>query len=398
MKRRNAFRDRIRVQVVSADIWSSIGLLNEKSIPVFGFQQEDDLTYSFQIGRKHFPALQKLLEKRGDRISLLQNTFLHSIQQSVLHRPLFCTGLLLYFLISLWLPTRILCVEVQGNQLIPTRKILEEANQAGITLFSSCAKVRSEKMKNTLLSAIPQLQWAGINTYGCKAVISVRERTAAEKEAPDQKEVSSIIAVRDGIVQSVTASRGDIQCQQGQAVKQGQVLISGFTDCGLSIRAERAQGEIYAQTLRSLDTLTPSTCRVRADKQRTERRYSIVLGKKRINLWKDSGIWDSSCGRISREYRLTLPGGFSLPVSIACDTLLWDSTEELAVEKNAVEGQLSDFSRKYLSSQMIAGTISSAEEVVKLQTGCYRLSGRYVCLEMIGRERLENGAPYEQSG
>lgn len=398
MKRRNAFRDRIRVQVVSADIWSSIGLLNEKSIPVFGFQQEDDLTYSFQIGRKHFPALQKLLEKRGDRISLLQNTFLHSIQQSVLYRPLFCTGLVFFFLISLWLPTRILCVEVQGNQLIPTRKILEEANQAGITLFSSCAKVRSEKMKNTLLSAIPQLQWAGINTYGCKAVISVRERTAAEKEAPDQKEVSSIIAVRDGIVQSVTASRGDIQCQQGQAVKQGQVLISGFTDCGLSIRAERAQGEIYAQTLRSLDTLTPSTCRVRTDKQRTERRYSIVLGKKRINLWKDSGIWDSSCGRISREYRLTLPGGFSLPVSIACDTLLWDSTEELAVEKNAAEGQLSDFSRKYLSSQMIAGTISSAEEVVKLQTGCYRLSGRYVCSEMIGRERLENGAPYEQSG
>ena len=398
MKRRNAFRDRIRVQVVSADIWSSIGLLNEKSIPVFGFQQEDDLTYSFQIGRKHFPALQKLLEKRGDRISLLQNTFLHSIQQSVLHRPLFCTGLLLYFLISLWLPTRILCVEVQGNQLIPTRKILEEANQAGITLFSSCAKVRSEKMKNTLLSAIPQLQWAGINTYGCRAVISVRERTAAEKEAPDQKEVSSIIAVRDGIVQSVTASRGDIQCQQGQAVKQGQVLISGFTDCGLSIRAERAQGEIYAQTLRSLDTLPPSPCQVRTDKQRTERRYSIVLGKKRINLWKDSGIWDSSCGRISREYRLTLPGGFSLPVSIACDTLLWDSTEELAVEKNAAEGQLSDFSRKYLSSQMIAGTISSAEEVVKLQTGCYRLSGRYVCSEMIGRERLENGAPYEQSG
>lgn len=398
MKRRNAFRDRIRVQVVSADIWSSIGLLNEKSIPVFGFQQEDDLTYSFQIGRKHFPALQKLLEKRGDRISLLQNTFLHSLQQSVLHRPLFYTGLVFFFLVSLWLPTRILCVEVQGNQLIPTRKILEEANQAGITLFSSCAKVRSEKMKNTLLSAIPQLQWAGINTYGCRAVISVRERTAAEKEAPDQKEVSSIIAVRDGIVQSVTASRGDIQCQQGQAVKQGQVLISGFTDCGLSIRAERAQGEIYAQTLRSLDTLTPSTCQVRADKQRTERRYSIVLGKKRINLWKDSGIWDSSCGRISREYRLTLPGGFSLPVSIACDTLLLDSTEEMTVEESAANGQLSDFSRKYLSSQMIAGTISSVEEVVKLQTGCYRLSGRYVCSEMIGRERLENGAPYEQSG
>ena len=38
--------------------------------------------------------------------------------------------------------------------------------------------IRSEKVKNSLLQRIPQLQWAGINTDGCVAVISVREKTA----------------------------------------------------------------------------------------------------------------------------------------------------------------------------------------------------------------------------
>ena len=397
MKGKKTFRDRIRLRVISADIWGSIQLLNTQSIPVFSVQQEDALTYTFQINRKHYPALQRILQKRGDRISLIQNSFFHFLKGSVVKRPLLYFGVLLFFAASLMLPTRILMVEVQGNQLIPTRKILEEANRAGISLFSPCAGVRSEKMKNALLSAIPQLQWAGINTYGCRAVISVRERTEAEKEAPEEKMVSSIIAVRDGIVQSVTASRGDIQCQPGQAVKQGQVLISGFTDCGLCIRAERSQGEIYAQTLRNVVSVTPSECQDRTTEEKALRRYAIVLGKKRINLWKDSGIWDSTCGRISREYRLTLPGGFSLPVSLVCDSLYFSATEEQTVEENTARAALSDFSRKYLTSQMIAGRISSAEEAVERKPGTYLLSGWYVCSEMIGRERLENGAPHEQS-
>lgn len=396
MKYMRSARDRIRVQVTSASIWGSIRLLNEQAIPVFHVRQEDDLTFSFEINRKHFPVLRSLLEKRGDRIALVQKTILHAIQQSVLQRPVLYTGLFLFLAVSLLLPTRILAVEVEGNQAIPSRKILEAAEEAGIKLFTPCAQVRSEKMKNALLSAIPELQWAGINTYGCRAVISVQERTVSEPLKQDAKTVSSIIADRDGIVQSLTALRGSVQCREGQAVKKGQVLISGYTDCGICIRADRAQGEVYAQTLRTVQSATPSTCQTR-EQQRQQRRFAIILGKKRINLWKDSGIWDSTCGRISREYRLTLPGGFSLPVSVACETLTWYSEAEQVVDEKTAQGELVAFSQNYLSDQMIAGTVSYADEVMKTRPGLYLLTGQYICTEMIGRERLENGAQHEQS-
>ena len=173
MKHNHSFKDRARVRVTSADIWGSIRLLNDASIPVFHVQEEEPLIFSFDINRKDYPVLRTLLEKRGDRIVLVQKSRLHFFQQSILRRPVLYTGLILFFGISLFLPTRILVIEVEGNQRIPSRKILEAAENTGIKLFASCAQVRSEKMKNELLCAIPELQWAGINTQGSKAVISV---------------------------------------------------------------------------------------------------------------------------------------------------------------------------------------------------------------------------------
>lgn len=395
MKRLPSARNRVRV--TSANIWESIRLLNQRSISVFGIQQEDDLTFSFEVGRKDFLPLKQLLERRGDRVVLSQRTTLHAIQQSILHRPVLYSGLLFFFALSLFLPTRILAIQVEGNNSVPVRRILEAADEAGISLFSPCARVRSEKIKNSLLSAIPELQWAGVNTYGSRAVISVRERSASSQSARDDQTVGSIVAQRDGIIQSITALRGSIQCREGQAVKKGQVLISGFTDCGICIRVERADGEVYAQTLRTLQAVTPNLCQAKVQQQRQQRRYAIILGKKRINLWKDSGIWDSTCGRISREYRLKLPGGFSLPVALSCDTLEWYSAEEEAVDEEAAESGLSSFSQNYLSTQMIAGVITRSHEVTQEAPGIYLLSGQYVCSEMIGRERLENGALDEQN-
>ena len=87
-----------------------------------------------------------------------------------------------------------------------------------------------------------------------------------------------------------------------------------------------------------------------------------------------------------------------MPVSLLCETLSWYSQAEQAVDTEDARGELLSFSQNYLSDQMIAGTVSYADEVMETRPGLYLLTGQYICTEMIGRERLENGAPYEQSG
>ena len=165
-------------------------------------------------------------------------------------------------------------------------KILSAAEDCGIVFGASRRRVRSEKTKNALLSAIPQLQWAGVNTSGCVATISVRERTEAV-QAEDSKFIQSIVAIRDGYVLSATVTEGTGLVIPGQSVQKGQILISGYTDCGICIRAEGAAGEVMAQTSRELEAVMPAKYDQRTQNREVRKHYSLLIGKKRIKLWKD---------------------------------------------------------------------------------------------------------------
>lgn len=394
----NSLAGMVEAEVTSADPEGTLAAVAEKNIAVFAVTRKEALVIRLRVFRKDLPALRKLCEKRGDRLSVKRTL---GIYWTVIHfftRPVLVLGVGLLLFLTMFLPTRVLFVRVEGSSTLPDRQILEAAETLGIRFGASRRAIRSERIKNALLGAIPELQWAGVNTRGCTAVISVRERTPEERAGEEENRVGSVVAARDGVIVSCTVLEGTAKCTPGQAVRQGQVLISGYTDCGICIRAAWAKGEVYARTRREITVITPSEWAKRTEQTGSAVHYSLILGKKRINLWKGSGIWDSSCDRIETEYPLVLPGGFQLPVALAVEKLtIWD-TNPSAPEEAAAQGELKAFADEYLTSQMVAGKILYAEESVFPQAEGYVLTGQYDCLEMIGRERAEEmGENHEQS-
>ena len=98
-----------------------------------------------------------------------------------------------------------------------------------------------------------------------------------------------------------------------------------------------------------------------------------------------------------REYPLTLPGGFQLPVRLAVDTCSVWETARNTLPEDGVRGHLQTFSRDYLRSAMIAGSILNASETITRQKNAYVFSGRYSCLESIGvTVREQTGETNEQ--
>ncbi|MBO7253237.1 MAG: sporulation protein YqfD, partial [Oscillospiraceae bacterium] len=243
-------------------------------------------------------------------------------------------------------------------------------------------------IKNALLSTISQLQWAGVNTRGCVAVISVQERSG-EMTAENPQGICSLISIRDGYILSATATKGNLLVQPGNTVQKGQVLISGYTDCGLSIRAEYAQGEVHAQTSRVLQAVMPRKWLLHVPEGAEKKKYSLLIGKKRINLWKDSGISPSTCGRMYKEYYITLPGGFQLPAAICIDTYTERSVEPVILQQEDAADSLYGFASDYLIQQMIAGQILHREVHLTEAEDCFYFLGTYICQEMIARVRLE---------
>ncbi len=381
------------VSITGPDVVGTLERINGENIPIFESSTQDDVTLRLIVYHRDFPHLKRICEKRGDELTLRRKRGLYWTGKALLRRPVLLFGLAFLLALAMFLPTRVLFVRVEGNSQIPVNQILEQAGLCGISFGANRREVRSEQVKNQLLERLPQLQWAGVNTAGCVAVITVRERAEPEK-APEFPQVGSIVASRDGIVLSCTATRGNLQCRVGQAVKEGQVLISAYTDCGLCIQATMAQGEIFARTSRTLEVITPNAWTAKEPSGPPEKKFSLIFGKKRINLWKDSGICDTSCGRMYKEYHVTLPGGFVLPIALAVQTCTPCETYESPRPQSECEAGLRGFARDYLASQMNAGQILRGEESVCQREDCFLLSGSYICTEMIGKVRKEQIGEY----
>ena len=376
----------VQLELVSADINSCMDLLTKHDIVLYGVRIVDELTVRFQANRNDLSIITAMLNRRGAQVRVMGKYGIYWSFLSVLRRPVLLIGLPLLLLLALFLPSRILFVEVEGNQTVSKQLIIEAAAESGICFGASRREVRSERMKNTLLEALPQLQWAGINTYGSRAVISVRER--AEPEVLSERNtVTGIVAAMDGIITSCTVTRGTGLCVPGQAVKAGQKLISGYTDCGITIEATRAEGEVMAETRRELTVKTPATRLLRQTAGQEKVNFSLIIGKKRINFYNGSGISGGSCVKMYSKYVLTLPGGFCLPVTLVKETLAESKTETVPYDNP--KSRMEAFAEDYLKKQMVAGEIRQSSQTVHKSGGAYCLKGIYACTEMIGVEQDE---------
>lgn len=378
----------LTVEFTGAEPEKLLAAITIARIPVSYVVQKHELVYQIQIRRKDYKQLYAILERQGSSLRIIRKQGIYWQLKSYISRPVLMIVTLMLLCSSFYLPSRIFFVAVEGNHVIPDRQILSAAESCGIRFGTSRKYVRSEKVKNALLSSVPQLQWAGINTSGCRAIISVRERREEESQ-PNNNLVSSLIADRDGFILSATITSGTSQCAQGDTVTKGQVLVSGYTDCGICIRASRAEGEVFAQTSRKLTAVTPANYVAAIETTDAKYKICLLIGKKRINLWKDSRISEACCGRMYEEYYVSLPGGFQLPIAISIDQYREYALQEIMVSEDAAMEQLQCFSDRYLVGQMVAGQIIRKQQDFSCDPGLYQLDSSYVCTEMIGRERRE---------
>lgn len=377
----------VRLELTSADKEAALRDISSSGIEITDVENCSELSSRFSVSRVSLKRIQEMTQRKGERLILLRREGIFWSLWNLRRRPLLFAGMVWMLVLALWLPGRVLFVEVEGNENVPEQLILEAAQEAGISFGASRRAVRSEKMKNELLGTLPELQWAGVNTYGCRAVISVRERVMQNEQSAIPA-VSSIVAACDGVITSSTVTRGTGLCSIGQAVQKGQVLISGYVDHGLAVTATRAEGEIFAQTQHNLDVIMPATSLVRDAFTGRRVNYSLLIGKKRINFMKGSGICDGTCVKMYTEYCLTLPGGYRLPVVLVKETVTSATVQPQTIEEPQAQ-QLTDFAKQYLRQRRVALTILDAYEDLTCVDGVYHLSGLYACTEMIGREQSE---------
>lgn len=375
------------IRIFSAVPTEVLSAINSYGISLCNVEFVDPITVQMVIESGAYKKILHLVEKRGEKIQVLRQTGAFWTWKKMLQRPLLLFFFFSFFVLVMFVPTRIFFVQVSGNVNIPAKLIIEEASSCGVRFGASRSQIRSEKVKNALIAKIPQLQWVGVNTSGCIATIEVQEKSVFDTDA-EELGICSIVADRDGVIADLTVLQGTPVCKVGQVVKKGQTLVSGYTDCGLVIKATQAKAEVYAQTRHNITFITPIPSSVRGDIKEIKKKYSLKIGKKLINFFNDSGILDSTCVKMYEQKYLTLPGGFQLPLSLICEKYI-AYNDNGVVSASDDYGWLKASGIAYVKEQMLAGRIITSEYESIICDDAYSLQSEFTCVEMIGKVKSE---------
>ncbi|HHX77967.1 MAG TPA: sporulation protein YqfD [Firmicutes bacterium] len=202
---------------------------------------------------------------------------------------------LFLFVGSLYLLSNlILFIEVKGNEQVDTRVILNTARELGVVPGRFKRGLDFQSLERDFLIARREFGWVGFYVKGTKLLIEVSEKQIPPKESGDL--TSDLVASRDGLVEKVLVLAGSARVKEGDKVKEGQLLISGYVyeESGASeLEANnesreagrvRARGEVWCRVWYEFFSTVPLTETLRERSGESTAAYIFIVGDREINI------------------------------------------------------------------------------------------------------------------
>jgi len=347
---------------------------------IFWDVKRTDGTISFLIHRSNLRVVKNL--SRQDACLVKSSVFgfrhtFHGLKRryALLLLPLVCV-------LTIFLQQFIWTMQVQGNERLADEQILWALEQIGIHPGTYVRTIDEQTVKNQMLSLLPELEWISVNKKGGRAVVLVHER----EEKPvlrDSHLVSNVIASRAGVVTEMQVYAGFPVVEVGDSVLKGEMLVSGLGSSWNAIVCRNAEADVFAYTSHETDLIVPeqSILMDNTGEQRTQ--WSLILGKKSWNFFKDCGISLTGYDKIESEYQWTLPGGIDFPVSLVKTTLRrYDTVVEKLPEQTA-EQLLLNAEQAYVASHLGAGSILGRAWSLQCHDGVWAMQAVSTANEMI---------------
>ena len=384
------FRRTARVQIDGDEPYRCINQFINHRIAYWDLAQGDPRIWYCTILLEQWEDAQRLALDAMCSLTLISK---HGLQQhcyGLVKRPV----LILFFLLTaLWIimmPHFIWTITVEGTAEIPDEQILQALEEIGIRTGTWTASIPHPRLlKYEMQLRIPELQWIAVNCYGGRATVEVTERQPAQKTV-SKKSVCNLVAARDGVILELSVLNGFPVCQPGQAVREGELLVSGFMDHVLTTQATRAYGEVYALTKHEIQTVLPDTQIQKMPTDETAHCVYLNIGKNRIKIFGNSGISVSGCDKIIRDIFVTLPSSEKLPCGLSIETYRFYEDHTVPLPEGAAQQILAEGAERILQREWIAGTVQSVEEDLSQCNTYYSMVTHALCREMIARAEEVN--------
>ena len=381
----NYWKGHVTLRVESGFPERVLNVCAARQIAFWDLKWETPLSFTFTMTRRDFRRLKKAAERLSCEIQVVGQEGMPFFLRQFRRRYALVAGLILCVLVTFAGSFFIWDFEIQGNETVREEEILRALEKYGVKLGTFGFSIQSEQLRNDILLEIPELSYIAVNVRGSRAEVQVRERIP-KPEIVDKRRTGNTVAKRDGLITEIRPLDGQKLVLAGATVQEGQLLISGVTDDEQAgTRFLRGMGKVYARTWYDLRCKVPLTLR---QKQYTgEERTHIALcwGNHRLNLYLGGGRTAANCDKQVERMRLSLPGGFALPVTVVKETLRF--YEETETERSAAdaEAMAAAMLEQYLMAGMEEGEVERQSLATVPLDGSYLTALKAECHEQIGR-------------
>lgn len=372
-----------------------INLCAQEGVEFWGVEWLDEHTFTMTTRRRTLGRLEELAGRAGCTVELGARWGLPEFLGRFRTRYAFLAGLVIALCAVGLLSRFILVIEVTGNQNVPTAVILNQLRQLGVRPGVYGPGLDRKQLAQEALLGLEELSWMGINLYGTRLEVIVRE-AVDRPEQLNETGYFDIAARAGGLILRVEPEQGEAQVQVGDTVAEGEVLISGtvsiqppkYSDLPVQYYQTHARGRVWARTWRTLTAEIPMEAQVKELTGAEKNRWSLIIFGNRIEIFGNSSISWPLYDKITTVHQAALPGGQALPLSLNQERLREYQTRSAPVDQGAAQTLLEERLLEQLEDLIgEEGKVESTRFDARVEGGALRVTLTAECREEIGREQ-----------
>lgn len=389
----NFLRGSAEVEVTGAFPERFLNLCAQADVRFWDLRIPEENRFRLRAALRDVRRLRSAARKAMCELAVLEEKGVPVVLRRFRRRYAFLGGLVLSLCVVAVLSRFILTVDVQGNETVPTRVILEEMKRQGVYPGAYAPLLDEVQISNDALMNLTDLVWISVNLHGTRAEVLVRERTP-KPDVVDESVPAHVVAGASGVITRMEVLSGQALVQPGDTVAQGEVLICGtidlkepqYSEGDMGTLTVRAAGNVYAHTWRILCAEIPLEADVKEYTGAEMTRRSLTIFGHRLQFYKNGGISYAGYDTIKTDHTLTLRGR-RLPLTFTRETVREYSLNRTEIDVQAGETLLRQRLEERLRELLRAGggeVVSTRFDCVQTD-GVLRVTMTAECTEQIGK-------------
>ena len=253
-------------------------------ISVWNIKRKNDGIY-LNIGLSDYKNLREIRRKidRSIRVKLQEKHGLVFISKKVIKRPGLITGIAMFFIINIALSQFVWNIDIVAPNSIDKNQIISVLSELGVSTGVPRQSIDTYNLSQLLALRIDNIAWVSLNVEGSNLTVNIS--VASESEKNPENTPSNIVASFDGVIKSAEIIEGKKEFLLGQAVRKGDLLVSGVISDDTNTKFVHSKGEILADTQRVFSVEVMKDLLLETEVNRTQYRSILKIFWLEIHLY-----------------------------------------------------------------------------------------------------------------